>query len=51
MNCINDEHKFTKVHTFLLRFDLEEEQVKESMIKWAKTLVMTFEWINGGQCG
>lgn len=33
MNSINDEHEFAKVQIFLLRFDMEEEQVKECMIK------------------
>ena len=34
--CTNEEHVITKMYKMLLQMNLEYEQVKECMIKWAK---------------
>lgn len=36
--CTNDEHFIAKIYKRLLKFEIEE-QIKECMIKWTKTLV------------
>lgn len=34
--CTNDKYVISKMHTSFLKFELEEEQIKEHMIQWAK---------------
>lgn len=37
--CTNDQHIIAKMYKILLKFDIEEEQVKECMIQWLKRLL------------
>ena len=44
---MNNEHIITKMYKMLLQMKLEDEQVKECMVKWARNLgynIMMSQW-------
>lgn len=47
--CTNDEHITIKMYKPLLKYQIEEEQMKECMVKWAKNFGCTtvYRWTNG----
>lgn len=46
--CTNDENVIAKIYPLLLKYKTEE-QVKEFMIKWTKTLLINCKWVSVGK--
>ena len=47
--CTNDEHVIAKLYKLLLKYETEDEQVKDCMIKWAQNVghnILMEEWEN-----